>query len=214
MITLYNSNITDILPEALSEDPHAQALGYALQMAMQRLIGYCQNISLYAAIDTVPEQILDLLAVEFNTQYYDDTMDVEIKRTLIKSTLAWYTQTGTAAAVRELIESVFGIGEVEEWFEYGGEPYHFRIRTYNVSATDEMLQLAENLVRSVQNARSHLEEVIVEIMESMTLFIACKAIIEEDVTLYCDQSTIGIYLADENGEQLVDENNKKLFYLL
>ena len=213
MINLYDSNITDILPSVLSEDPRVQALGYAIQRAMQRLIDYCQNINIYASIDTVPEKVLDLLAVEFNTQYYDDTMDVEIKRSLIKHTLAWYTQTGTAAAVRELIGSVFGIGEVEEWFDYGGEPYHFRIRTYNVSATDEMLQLAENLVRSVQNVRSHLEEVIVEIMESMTLYIGCKAIIDEDVTLYCDLSTFGIFLVNEDGEQLVNEDNKKLFDL-
>lgn len=190
MVKLYDSNITDILPEVLSDNANVQALGYAIKKATQRLIDFCQNISIYAAIDTVPEQVLDLLAIEFNTQYYDDTMDVKLKRSLVKNTLNWYMYTGTAAAVMELVESVFGSGEIEEWFEYGGEPYHFRIHTFNVTSTDEMIQLAENLVNSVQNVRSHLEEVIVEIIESMTMYIGCKAIIEEDITLYCDRTAI------------------------
>lgn len=190
MVKLYDSNITDILPDVLSSDPKVQALGYAMKKAVQRLIEYCQNISIYAAIDTVPEQVLDLLAIEFNTQYYDDTMDVKLKRSMVKNTLNWYMYTGTAAAVMELVESVFGSGEIEEWFEYGGEPYHFKIHTFNVETTDDMIQLAESLVNSVQNVRSHLEEVIIEIIESMTLYIGCKAVITDDVTLYCDTSAV------------------------
>lgn len=212
MINLYDSNITDILPEPLSRDPNVQALGYAVQKAMQRLIDYCQNICIYPAIDTVPENILDLLAIEFNTQYYDDTMDIEVKRTLVKNTLKWYTRTGTVAAVTELVESVFGSGKVDEWFNYGGEPYHFKIRTYNMSITDEMIQLAELLVKSVQNVRSHLEEVIAEVMESTTLYFGSKAIIYDETTLYCDASVFGTYLVDEHGEQLID-NDRELYQL-
>lgn len=214
MIKLYDSNITDILPEIFAYDPQVQALGYAINKAMQRLMDYCQNISIYAAIDTAPEQVLDLLAVELNTQYYDDTLNIDTKRALIKNTLIWYTNTGTPAAVTELVEAIFGSGEIEEWFEYGGDPYHFKIHTFNVAATDEMLRLAESLVGSVQNVRSHLEEVIIEIMESMNIYIGCKASIEDDVTVYASLSDVVIYLTDENDEQLTDENGELLYYLL
>lgn len=213
MIKLYDSNITDILPEALAEDPRVQALGYALSCGIQRLIGYCQNIGIYNSIDTLPEQVLDLLAVELNTQYYDDTMNIEIKRSLVKNTMNWYMHTGTAAAVQEMIESVFGSGDILEWFKYGGDPYHFKVRTYNVSATDEMLQQAEMLVRSIQNARSHLEEVIVEVKDSMNLYFGCTAIIGDDVTLYCETDLVGIYLTDEAGQQLTDEDGSELYHM-
>lgn len=213
MVDLYNSNITDILPEALSADPRVQALGYALNKGIQRLIGYCQNIGIYNSIDTLPEQVIDLLALELNTQYYDDTMDVEIKRSLVKNTLNWYMYTGTKAAVQELVRSVFGDGEIEEWFEYGGEPYHFKIHTFNVEATDEMLKLAETLVRSIQNARSHLEEVIVEIKESMTLYIGLGVSVEDDIALRCETAPVGIYLTDETGLQLTNEDGDELYRL-
>lgn len=174
MVKLYDSNIADILSEKFAYDPKVKALGYAINKSMQRLIDYCHAISVYASIDTASDQVLDLLAVELNTQYYDDTANINIKRNLIKNTLNWYMRTGTPAAVTEVVKTVFGNGEIEEWFDYGGEPFYFKIRTSNIETTDEMVQLAEILVKSVQNVRSHLEEVIVEVMQQIQpLYAAC-----------------------------------------
>ena len=186
MISLYESDITKILPEALANDPRTQALGYAINKAMQRFLGYCQNISVYTTIDTLPEEILDLLAVELNTQYYDAALSIRIKRSLIKNTLVWYMYTGTPAAVTELVKAVFGDGEIEEWFEYGGEPYHFKIYTSNINTTDEMLEQVTTLVGNIQNVRSHLEEVIVEVMQRLPLYHSCVTEVIADCT------TIGI----------------------
>ena len=186
MINLYDSDITKILPEILSNDARTQALGYAINKAMQRLLAYCQNISVYTTIDTLPEDILDLLAVELNTQYYDDSLSIRVKRSLIKNTLVWYMYTGTPAAVTELVKAVFGDGEIEEWFEYGGEPYHFKIYTSNINTTDDMLQQVTMLVGNIQNVRSHLEEVIVEVMQHLPLYNGCITEVLADCT------TIGI----------------------
>lgn len=186
MINLYDSSITDILPEPLSNDPKVQALGYAIKRAMQRLLNYCQNISVYAVIDTAPEQVLDLLAVELNTQYYDDSMPVEVKRNLIKNTLIWYTKTGTKAAVQELVENIFGNGEVQEWFDYGGDPFCFKVITSNINSTDEMIQQLASIVGSVQNARSHLDSVVVEVMQQLKIYNGCT------FEIVGDSATIGI----------------------
>ena len=186
MIKLNDSNIINILPEALANNAKTVALGYALNKAMQRMIGYCQNIGVYNTIDTLPEQILDLLAVELNTQYYDDSLSIKVKRSLIKNTLVWYMNTGTPATVTELAEAVFGNGEIKEWFEYGGEPYCFKIYTSNINTTDEMIQQVTELVSKIQNVRSHLEEVIVEVMQQLHLYHGCV------VEVVADSTTIGI----------------------
>lgn len=187
MVNLYDSNITDILPEIFKYDPKVQALGYAINKAMQCLMGYCQNIGIYNAIDTLPEDVLDLLAVEMKTQYYDDTMDIALKRALIKNTFVWYTKTGTPAAIQELVTAVFGNGEIQEWFEYGGEPYCFKINTTNINSTDEMIQTIEMLVSTIQNARSHLEAVIVDVMQQLPYYGGCAfEVISDSVTLGID----------------------------
>lgn len=186
MIDLYNSNITKILPESLAGEASVQALGYAINKAMKRLIDHCQYIGVYAAIDTAPEKILDMLALDLNTQYYDDSLNIEVKRALIKNTLVWYMGTGTPAAVVEMVEAVFGNGEIQEWFEYGGEPYHFKINTSNINSTDEMIRQIEALIGSIQNVRSYLEEVSVEVMQQLHLFHGCT------IESTSDSTTIGI----------------------
>ena len=182
MIDLYNSNIADILPAVLVDDARVKALGYAIQKAMQRLIGYCKNTSVYSAIDTAPEQVLDMLAVELNTQYYDDSQSIEVKRNLIKNTLVWYMKTGTPASVEEAVAAVFGNGEIEEWFDYGGEPYRFKVHTSNINSTDEMIQQLMDIINSMCNVRSHLDEVAVEVMQQLLLYTGCRMEVVENIT--------------------------------
>lgn len=158
MINLYNSNIVDILPEHFKTQPKVQALSYALSKGMKRLVEYCQNIGIYVSIDTASHEVLDILALELNTQYYDDTLDIEAKRKLIKNTLIWYMSSGTPAAVEELVAAVFGEGEVKEWFEYNDDPYYFKILT-NAIMTPDMDTKFTSMLRRVKNARSHIRAI-------------------------------------------------------
>lgn len=158
MIKLYDSNITDILPEYFTVEPETKALGYAISQAMKRLVRYCENTSVYAIIDRAPDNVLDMLALELNTQYYDDKLDIEIKRKLIKHTLVWYMHSGTPSAVEELVANVFGEGEVKEWFEYGDDPYYFKIIT-NATMTPEMDKQFSTMLESVKNKRSHIRAI-------------------------------------------------------
>lgn len=186
MISLYDSSITDILPKEIGSKPEVQALGYAINRAIQRLMDYCKNTSVYASIDTLPEQVLDLLAIELNTPYYKDSMDIEVKRNMIKNTFVWYLKAGTAASVVESVNVVFGGGEIEEWFEYGGEPYHFKVYTNTLNSTDEMIQQLNDIVSTMQNVRSYLDAVVVEVMQVFPLYHGCA------VEVIADSTTIGI----------------------
>ena len=67
----------------------------------------------------------------------------------------------TRAAVEELITSVFGEGRVEEWFDYGGEPFYFKVYT-NATFTEDMISKFDNMLEKVKNTRSKLETVVGE----------------------------------------------------
>ena len=155
MIDFRDSQITQILPEALASLPETQALSYAIMKANQRLVNYCANISVYAVIDSLPEEMLDLLAIELDTQYYDETLSIESKRELVKGTLVWFQYAGTPKAVEQLVEAVFGTGAVSEWFEYGDDPYCFKIAT-DVEVTPDIVSRFNTIIRRVKNVRSHL----------------------------------------------------------
>ncbi len=161
MIKFRDSEIRQILPEALADLPETQALSYAIKKANQRFVDYCANISVYALLDTAPEDVLDLLAVELDTQYYDTSLPIENKRELVKGTLVWFQTAGTPSAVEELVTALFGMGEVSEWWEYGDDPYFFKIAT-DVEVTPDIISRFTTIIRRAKNARSHLRSVEVK----------------------------------------------------
>lgn len=158
MIKLEDSQISQILPGAIKDMPEIRAMSYAINRAMKKMVHYSKLISVYAVIDELPEEMLNLLAVELRAQYYDTDLDIEKKRTIVKNTLLWYRKAGTPAAVKELIAVVFGTGEITEWYEYGGEPYYFKITT-NTTVEEGAIAEFEKIINKVKNARSHLEAI-------------------------------------------------------
>ncbi len=158
MISFYDGQITDIMPENFYSKPEVQAISYALREGTRMLSRHAQRMYIYAAIDRQPDDVLDLLAAELRTQYYRDTLDITTKRRLVKNTLAWYMRAGTPEAVEELAAAVFGEGKVKEWFEYGDGPYYFKIIT-NALLTPETDSFFSYMLRRVKNTRSHLRAV-------------------------------------------------------
>lgn len=159
MIEFRDSDITQILPEALAKTPEVQALAYAIKKANQRFVDYCANISVYAMLDTAPEEVIDLLAIELNTQYYDTSLPLQNKRELVKGTLVWFQSAGTPSAVEELVTAIFGSGTVLEWFDYGDDPYYFKVATNIDVVTPDILDRFSKIITRVKNTRSHLRKV-------------------------------------------------------
>lgn len=157
MIRLEDSRIEDILPDYLAHNPEMTALSYAVSQGIKRFLSYCGNIGIYSTIDNIQENMLDMLALEINTPYYDEGFEIEKKRELVKNTLQWHKKVGTLAAVEELVKTVFGECRVQEWYQYGGEPYTFRVHVVigNSGLTEDA---DREIIRSIQfckNVRSH-----------------------------------------------------------
>lgn len=174
MIDFYNGQITDLLPGNLTDDPAVKAFSLALREGTRLLQQYTQVCYIYCSIDTAPDEVLDLMAAELRTQYYSGSLDIETKRSLIRNTLIWYMTAGTPAAVEELVAAVFGEGEVAEWFEYGGDPYCFKIKT-NATLTEDMDAFFSSMIRRVKNTRSHLEAIEVHRTVNQPYFAGCCA---------------------------------------
>ena len=126
MIKLSGSRFTDIMPDNLASQVETQAFTYAVGRQIEKLCAYSDAARTYAAIATMPEWLLDYMAVELRTPSYDENYSLKTKRALIQGSLLFYTQMGTPAAVNRIIETIFETGYIEEWYEYDGDPHHFR----------------------------------------------------------------------------------------
>ena len=114
------------MPDNLASQVETQAFAYAVGRQIEKLCAYSDAARTYAAIATMPEWLLDYMAVELRTPSYDENYSLKTKRALIQGSLLFYTQMGTPAAVNRIIETIFETGYIEEWYEYDGDPHHFR----------------------------------------------------------------------------------------
>lgn len=158
-----DAELISVLPPILSSVPDNAAISYAYKMAMQKIIISSAKTLLYADIDKMDDEILDLMALELRTQYYDESLSKEIKRKLIKNSLGWYQKAGTLGAVLELIRTVFGEGDIVEWFDFTDSPVTpgmFEITTHS-NVTEELLSYFTTVIQYVKNTRSHIRRLLI-----------------------------------------------------
>lgn len=163
MINFLESNVVDILPEGIKKEPMVMALGYAINKQIVKIIDQSKLISIYGTIDELPDKILDLLAIEMRSQYYNSNLPIATKREILKKTMVWHYHAGTLSAVQELVEFVWGHNiKIEEWFEFKGDPYTFQIELFDLDniMDDQMMADFIEALRKVKNTRSWLKTII------------------------------------------------------
>ena len=150
-----------ILPPILEEDERLKASATALEGALSDLSYAALECLFLPRLDILPSNILNVLANQYHVDFYDVSMSDEEKRSLIRDAIQWHRRKGTPAAVEEIARKVYGDAHVTEWFEYDGEPYHFRI-LQDITADDEpadrdTLDRLRAAVRESKNTRSWLD---------------------------------------------------------
>lgn len=163
MIKLSGSRFTDIMPANLAGQVEIQAIAYAVGRQIEKLCAYADSARTYAAIQSMPERVLDLLAVELRAPSYDETFSIKVKRTLIEESLLFYAQMGTPAAVERIIKTIFGSGYISEWWEYNGSPYHFKAHTKNPEITPDDVEEFRRVLGSVKRLSAWLDEIVLDL---------------------------------------------------
>ncbi len=168
MIDIQNVSLLDLLPANLKRDPKVAAAAQAIQEEMQQTTLAISKLSIFDRLNTLNDAEADELAWQLHVDFYDATLPIEQKRALVKNAIRFHRRKGTPAAVEELIAILFGTGAVEEWFEYGGEPGYFRVRTSDPSATNERAKEFVQAIDSIKRLSAWLEAVILEETIEMT----------------------------------------------
>ena len=157
---LQHTSLFDILPQNLLEDQQIKAAAQALDAELQKITEATKEALLLPRLDELPEAVIDLLAWQWHVDFYEPSMSLETKRQLVRESIAWHRLKGTKAAVEKMVQAVFRGGVVTEWFEYGGEPYHFRVDILSApQITAENTTRLLNVIDASKNIRSWLDEI-------------------------------------------------------
>ena len=110
--------------------------------------------------DKCPSDIIPWLAWAMSVDVWDNNWNDSTKRNVIRESVQVHKNKGTLGALkRALAAFVFADIKIEEWFEYAGTPYNFRVyaifREDGLSMTDAELILST--IMQTKNLRSKLE---------------------------------------------------------
>ena len=150
-------DIGRIFPRFILQDTNGRAMAKAIEAGLNYFLTRAQNgLDTLQDVDKMPEWRLDEMAWEMNC-LYDESADVEIKREWIRNAIPLYSIWGTKRSVVEYLKGYFGEIELEENWQYEGDPFHFRV-TVGGEWTPENEAWATRAVERAKNVRSVLDD--------------------------------------------------------
>lgn len=172
MISLQQVSFSMLLPPNL-QDTQTRALGAAWDKVFRKLVEYTERVSMtFAFVMELGEEMADHLCLSLDIKGYKADLSLQKKRLLIRSALLNYSRMGTKAALEDAVGIIHGGTSVQENWEYGGQPYFFRVA---VDAGQE--KVAENpvgrlldTIMEYKNARSWLQGITVDVIEPGSVY--------------------------------------------
>ena len=135
--------------------------------------------------DLAPAHILPWLAWALSVDDWSDNWSEQIRRNVIKASVEVHRKKGTIGALKKALQAFnYTNVVVEEWFEYGADPYFFRVFFDVVEPGFDItiLPQVQKVIESTKNARSHLESLRAYLSAEMGLVSIGTIIISKEVT--------------------------------
>ena len=150
-------------PYSMARDESKLKLAEAAAEQLAALVFDAKSAEIFTRVEELPEGLLDILAADFKVDWYDFEGSLEEKRRTIRECMNIHKYKGTKYAVETALKSVYDEVYVKEWYEYGGEPFHFKVVIYDSSNDKEKRARVLAKVQYYKNLRSVLEETVYEV---------------------------------------------------
>lgn len=131
-----------LLPSWMRGDLADAALSAGTDLAVRGVAPQLDRLTVWGVLDDLPDEYLDELAWALDVDWYDSGAPHATKADLVRRSDLVHARLGTVDALSSVVASYFGVGRVREWFDYAGDPHHFKVFVTDPSVTED-----ENLVR-------------------------------------------------------------------
>lgn len=167
---LSNLEFIRLLPQFMQNDCSVRGLATGIDSIVPQIVAEIEKLSTWDCIDILSEDELDELAWELNILWYDKSATIDVKRNLVRDSDKVYQKLGTKWAVENVINTYFGDGYIEEWFQYSGEPGHFRVYSANPTLNESKFAEFLSLLGKVKRATAKLDGVYITLSGQMNLY--------------------------------------------
>lgn len=181
--------LEELVLDSLLSDPKVVAAARAIQGELSDLLKTPQEIELFSRIDDLPVPVLRMLAWEMGLSNIEWQLALtdEDRRQLIRDAYEINALRGTRYAVQRVFEILRVEAQIEEWWEYGGNPYTFRISVLELGERGirpEEFGLIDQLIYAYKPLRAWLDSIFFFITNRGDVNIATKLVRDDLITVY------------------------------
>lgn len=180
---LSTMDLIKLLPEWMREDAAIRGLARGTEQSLIPLAERLHALSQWQSIGGMTEAELDEMAWELNIPWYDSTAGIDTKRAVIRNSDKMHARLGTKWSVEQILKDYLRTGYVQEWFEYGGLPQHFKLFSDNPEVTNDRWDYIVSLLGYIKRKSAYLDTVMIGLTGNTPAY-AGIAVHEHDHTTY------------------------------
>lgn len=208
MMRLEDCELVRLMPEWMQDDADVTALSQGVDHVIRSITARIRLLTRWDKIDDLSDDELNAIAWELNIPWYEQEAPKSTKTAVIKHSDQVYSKLGTKYALESVLSDYFGTVLMKEWFEYGGQPYHFKLLTDNPEITNSKLTQFERLLRICKRRSTWLDVILVCLTGECRVFVGSAV---EDHTQ--DQIGLGRKEIDEYYGVFLHEKHWEKFRL-
>lgn len=184
-----DKKLEEIIPQFISQDKTIKDLCKVIDEEILPIAAGPKKALVYSQIDTLPIEIIDLLAWQFHVDVYDIATDDAAKRQAVKDAIRNHRYKGTPWALKQAIRRVLPDGNITEWQEYSGKPYYFKVTTDEGLTSAKHLQDLLRVIADSKNVRSWLDGIMQTISGHGIIYTSGRRRLQRKMTIYPSERT-------------------------
>lgn len=181
-----NIDLLALQTQQMRADPTIQGLCAGLNEELRKLAPEIQKCLGFLLLATAPELVsdeaLDMMAYDLRVDWYDDSKTRTVRETTVLNSKQVYQLMGTPAAVEQAVAPYFNTAFVREWFEYDGDPLHYKIYVQGALSEDESALLFR-AIRKTARLGAVLDAVATILLSTANLYVGAVMVRRQKMTI-------------------------------
>lgn len=174
-MTITNADILKLLPEFMRGDGANKGLAAGSNQIIKEIAARIKLLSKWDQIDAMGHEQLNEMAWELNIQWYDSSASLSAKRKVVKESDMVYSTLGTKWAVESVLQAYFGDIYLEEWPEYAGQPFYFKIFATDPSIMSNKYEQFMAYMEFTKRKSAWLESIIIILSGQLPIYAGMVA---------------------------------------
>lgn len=166
MTNLRDLKLQQVIPGNLTQDEKVRHLAQSVDTNMREVNDWADKLNYKLCLDDLPTAIINHMLYENHLTWNEGLLLAEThaqKVELLNAAIELHRTKGTPYAVERVLDVLGLKASIKEWFDYGGDPYHFKLK-FDIN-WDFHIPILKMLIDEYKNERSWLENLTFAILD-------------------------------------------------